>query len=220
MGPLDHLPQTSWELDTTMVTDFRALLSMISVFIMEATDVPEQGSRRLWLIDDNPEPPVALDVSLLRLQVVTLPDWLDALEMYSCARRNDAVRLLQPCFCLSPVCDPFSVDLFPGSGFYALWCASTTLLASTESPPPGPSAPFSVPLYSLIMEKVTSGGALEPVACLYTSQRIRCLWNPWWIPPAVFLLFSPWSLIFLPPSIFSCSLSTSCILSPVNLSIL
>lgn len=136
MRPLDHLPQTSWELGTAMVTDFRALLSMTAVFIMEATDMLEQGSGSLWLIDDNPEPPVALEVSLLCLQVVTFPDSLRALEMYLCARRNYAVPLLKPCSCLSPVCDHFSVDSFPGGGFCALRCASTTLLASTESPPP------------------------------------------------------------------------------------
>lgn len=217
MGPLDHLPQTSWELDTTMVTDFRALLSMISVFIMEATDVPEQGSRRLWLIDDNPEPPVALDVSLLCLQVVTLPDWLGALEMYSCARRctwvQDAVPLLQPCFCLSPVCDPFSVDLFSGSGFYALWCASTTLLASTESPSPGPSAPFSVPLYSLIMEKATSGGGIRACGLFVNKSKdevfVKSMVNPSSCVPPVLTVVS--HLFPLSPSSHVlCPLLVSC----------
>lgn len=88
----------------------------------------EQGSKTLWLMNGNPGPPVALEVSLLYLRAATFLDSLDALEMYSHARRNYAVALLNPSSCLSPVCDCFSVDLFPGSGLCAIWCASTTLV--------------------------------------------------------------------------------------------
>lgn len=89
----------------------------------------EQESRRLWLVEGNPVLFVALEMSLLCLEVATFPDSLDALEMCLCARRNYAVPLLNPSSCLSLVCDRFSVDLFPGSGLCAIWCASTTLLA-------------------------------------------------------------------------------------------
>lgn len=79
-------------------------------------------------MDGSPGPPVALKVSLLYLRAAAFPDSLDALEMYSHARRNYAVALLNPSSCLSPVCDCFSVDLFPGSGLCAIWRASPHFL--------------------------------------------------------------------------------------------
>lgn len=169
-------------------------------------------------MEGSPELLVALELSLLCLQVATFPDSLGALEMYSCARRNYALPLLNPSFSLSLVCDRFSVDLFPGGGS----CASTTLLASTESLPPSPSAPFSVPLYSLIKEEVTSRGDTGAQGSfVYKSKEkalVKYLMNPSTCVPCgltvVPHLIPPLRFLFLD------SLPTCCILSLVNLSVL
>lgn len=69
----------------------------------------------------------ALEVSLLCLGVSTFPDSLDALEMYSCAKTNYTVPLINPFPYFSPVSDDFSVDLFPGNILCSVWCASSRL---------------------------------------------------------------------------------------------
>lgn len=174
----------------------------------------EQGSRRLWLMEGNPELPVALEVSLLCLQVATSPDSSDALEMYSCARRNYAVPLLNPSSCLSLACDRFSVDLSPGSGLCVIWRASDTFLHQLRAYHPAHQLPFQSCRTHWSWRGWLQRDIPEPMACLYTSQRRRCLWNTWWIPPALLLVFSPWSLVLFLLSIFSsyvlCPLVASC----------
>lgn len=179
----------------------------------------EQGGRRLWLTESNPKILGALDVLLLCLQVAAFLNSLDALERYSCVRGNYAVYLLNPFSCLSPVCDCFRVDLCPGSDLRVIWWGSATVLVSAGSQPP--SAAFSVPLSSLIMEKVTSGGHTRAHGLfVYKSKEkvlVKYVINPSsWATDVLTVV----PFLTLPLHLLLCSFPACCILSLVNLSVL
>lgn len=160
-----------------------------------------------------------LDVLLLCLQAAAFPRLLDILERYPCVRRNYAVFLLNPFSCLSPVCDCFRADLFPGSDLFAVRWGSTTLLLSMGSQPP--SAAFPVPLHSLIMEKLTSGGPTRTCSLFVCKSKEKVLVEYAVSPSSCAAHALTMAPFFIPPlCLFLHSLPACCILSLVNLSVL